>query len=164
MKRTAFLKNACTYGICGCMGLSFLNNSKIFAGSKESNGKDETDWCIDFMQTRFHDLINILNNDLDKETLVPILKQLGTKCGEGFAKNFKNNPQGFFTFIKERWAESVNYDEGKGIIRVNEKVRNSCKSFLQEFFGTLLNKKVKAVIDETVILGGERCCATISFS
>ncbi|MGA7721494.1 MAG: hypothetical protein WCA84_09990 [Ignavibacteriaceae bacterium] len=38
-----------------------------------------------------------------------------------------------------------------------------CKSFLQEFFGTLLNNKVKTVIDETVILGGERCCATISF-
>jgi len=35
-----------------------------------------------------------------------------------------------------------------------------CKSFMQELFGTLFEKKVKATIDESIILGGERCSAT----
>jgi predicted hydrocarbon binding protein len=161
------------------MGLSFLNSGEIFAGSKNSTSNEETDWRIDFMRNRFRDLINILNNDLDKESLIPILKQLGSKCGEGFAKDFKNNPQGFFTFIKERWAESVNYAEGKGIIRVNEKVRNSCNCpFVKDkdapdvlcncslgtqkkIYESLFGRQVEVKLEKSVLRGDERCSFTI---
>ncbi len=77
---------------------------------------DKPDWRIDFTQSRFKDLINTLNENLDKDTLIPILKQLGSKCGEGFANDYKNNLEGFFDFIKSLWDESVNYDKEKGII------------------------------------------------
>jgi predicted hydrocarbon binding protein len=161
------------------MGLSFLNNSEIFAGSKGSEGKEETDWRIDFMRTRFHDLINILNSGLDKEILIPMLHQLGSKCGEGFAKDFKNNPRGFFTFIKERWADTVDYDEGNGIIRVNEKVRNSCNCPLvkdkeapdilcncsigtqKKIYESLFGRQVNVKLEKSILRGDERCSFTI---
>jgi len=55
-----------------------------------------------------------------------VLEQLGAKCGEYFANKYKNDPEGFFAYIKSNWAESVDYDKGKGIVTVNEKVRDTC--------------------------------------
>lgn len=37
-----------------------------------------------------------------------------------------------------------------------------CKGFLKEFFGNLLKKNVDVTIGETVLRGGERCCAIIT--
>ena len=179
MKRNEFLKSTCTFGICGCMGLSFLNSGEIFAGSKSSNAADEPDWRIDFMRSRYHDLINILNNTLDRETFIPILHQLGSKCGEGFAKDFKNNPQGFFTFIKGKWVETVDYDEANGIIKVNEKVRNDCNCPLvkgkeapdvlcncsigtqKKIYESLFGRQVDVKLEKSILRGDERCSFTI---
>jgi hypothetical protein len=101
MNRTEFLKSACTQGLCGCLGISGLLNDGMHVNPDNSQNDDQPDWRIDFMQNRFKDLITILVDTLDKDTLIPILNQLGGKCGEGFAKDLKNNPEGFFNFIKQ---------------------------------------------------------------
>jgi hypothetical protein len=178
MKRTEFLKSACTYGLCGCMGVSFLTGSKLFAADK-ANGDNEPDWRISFMQTRFHDLITILNDNLDKETLIPMLKQLGSKCGDTFANDYKNNPEGFFNFIKGMWADSVDYDSEKGIIKVKEKVRDSCNCPMvkekeapgilcncslgtqKRIYESLFNRKVNVTLESSILRGDERCSFTI---
>jgi predicted hydrocarbon binding protein len=179
MERKEFLKNACKYGFCGCIGMSFLNGSDILANSKSTHSDDKPDWRIDFMQSRYRDLINILNDTLDIDTFIPILKQLGSKCGEGFANQYKNNPDGFFTFIKSLWADSVEFDKEKGIIRVNEKIRDTCNCpFVREkdapailcncslgtqkkIYESLYGRPVNVTLEKSVLRGDERCSFTI---
>ena len=179
MKRNEFLKSACTSGLCGCVGLSFLTGNKIFADSASIKGDDKQDWRIDFMQNRYKDLITILNNNLDDEKFITILKQLGSKCGDEFANRFKNDPDGFFNFIKGLWADTVDYDKEKGIITVNEKVRNTCNCpFIRgkeapailcncslgtqkRIYESLFGRPVKVTLNKSVLRGDERCSFTI---
>ena len=179
MKRNEFLKSACTSGFCGCVGLSFLTGSTIFADSTNVKDDGKQDWRIDFMQSRYKDLITILNNNLDNDTFIAILKQLGSKCGDDFANRYKNNPEGFFKFIKSLWADTVDYDEAKGIIKVNEKIRNTCNCpFIREkeapailcncslgtqkrIYESLFGRKVNVTLDKSVLRGDERCSFTI---
>jgi hypothetical protein len=126
MNRNEFLKYACKYGLCGCVGMSFLTGNVTLANAENSGDNDEPDWRIDFMQSRFKNLIDILDDSLDDDTLIPVLNQLGAKCGDDFAIRYKENPQGFFDFMKSLWADTVDYDEKQGIIKVNEKVRETC--------------------------------------
>ena len=179
MERKKFLKNACSYGFCGCVGLAFLNNSPLMANSKSKSGKDDPDWRIDFMQSRYRDLIYILNDTLDNETLIKILNQLGAKCGEDFANKYKNDPDGFFAFIKSLWAESVEYDKEKGTIKVNELVRNDCNCpFIpkkdapgilcncslgtqKKIYESLFGRPVQVSLNKSVLRGEERCSFTI---
>jgi hypothetical protein len=105
------------------MGTSFLIDSTILTNSNSTYGDNKPDWRIDFMQSRYKDLITILNDNVDKNTLIAILKQLGSRCGDEFANRYKNNPEGFFEFIKSLWTDTVDYDKEKDIIRVNEKIK-----------------------------------------
>jgi predicted hydrocarbon binding protein len=179
MKRKEFLSNACALGLCGCFGTSFLTSNKILANSKNAKGDNEPDWRIDFMQSRFKDLIYILNDDVDKDTLIGVLNKLGSKCGDYFAEKYKNNPDGFFEFIKNNWAESVDYDKEKGIIKVNEKLRTNCNCpFIKEkdapsvlcncsmgtqkrIYESLFDRKVTVTLEKSILRGDERCSFTI---
>ena len=179
MKRKEFLSNACTFGLCGCVGISFLSAGSLPAASEITRDNDKPDWRIDFMQSRFAALINILNDSLDEDTLIPILNQLGSKCGEDFANQYKNKPEGFFNFIKSLWADSVDYDKEKGIIRVNEKIRETCNCpFIKEkeapavlcncslgtqkrIYESLFDRQVNVTLEKSVLKGDERCSFTI---
>ena len=171
MKRKEFFKNACAYGLCGCFGVSLLT------GEETTNDKTDAvlDWRIDFMQSRFRDLLYILDESLDQETLVPILNRLGSKCGDDFAKKYKNNPEGFFKFIKSLWADTVDYDKDKGIIIVNENIRETCNCpYIKEkdapkilcecslgtqkrIYESLFGRPVQVTLEKSVLHGDERC-------
>jgi predicted ArsR family transcriptional regulator len=179
MDRTEFLKTACAYGLCGCMGISFLTGSKVFANSNSTQSDNQPDWRIDFMQNRYHDLLTILVDTLDKATLIPILNQLGSKCGDGFAQEYKNNPEGFFNLIKGQWADTVEYDRDKGIIKVNEKIRESCNCPMvkekqapdilcncslgtqKRIYESLFGREVNVKLEKSILRGDERCSFTI---
>jgi predicted hydrocarbon binding protein len=179
MERKEFLKNACTYGICGCVGLSFLTGSSVSANTENLQSDDQPDWRIDFMQSRFRDLITILNSNLDEETLIPILNKLGAKCGNDFAEKYKNDPEGFFTFIKGLWADTVDFDKEKGMITVNERIRESCNCPLvkekeapailcncslgtqKRIYESLFGRPVKVTLNKSVLKGDDKCSFTI---
>jgi predicted hydrocarbon binding protein len=179
MERKDFLKSACTYGLCGCVGMSFLAGNTVLANSKSAQNEETPDWRIDFMQNRYRDLIFILNDTLDKETLIKVLNRLGAKCGEDFANKFKNDPDEFFTFIKSLWADTVEYDKEKGIIKVNEKIRDTCNcpfirakdapSILcncslgtqKKIYESLFGRPVTVTLNKSVLRGDERCSFTI---
>ena len=179
MKRKEFISNACTVGLCGCFGISLLTDGNLLADSKTTEDDDKPDWRIDFMQSRFNALINILKESLDEDTLVSILKQLGSKCGEDFANKYKNNPEGFFNFIKSLWADTVDYDKEKGIIIVNEKIRETCNCpFIKgkeapdilcncslgtqkRIYESLFDRKVNVALEKSVLRGDERCSFSI---
>ena len=131
------------------------------------------------MQNRYRDLINILNDTLDKETLVVVLEKLGSKCGDDLAQKYKNDPEGFFNFIKSLWADTVDYDKEKGIIRVNERVRNTCNcpfvkgkdapeilcncslGTQKRIYESLFGRPVHVTLNKSVLRGDERCSFTI---
>jgi hypothetical protein len=179
MKRNEFLKSACSYGLCGCFGLSVLNGNIAVAGSTSSKSDNQPDWRIDFMQARYKNLIDILNSSLDKETLIPILNQLGSKCGDDFANRYKGNPDGFFEFIKSMWAESVEIDKENGVIRVNEKIRDTCNcpfvkgkdapdvlcncslGTQKRIYESLYGRPVNVTLEKSILRGDERCSFTI---
>jgi predicted hydrocarbon binding protein len=179
LERKDFLKNACTFGLCGCIGMSFLNGSELLANSENQSNEEQADWRIDFMQSRYRDLIYILSNSLDQETFIPILKQLGAKCGEDFANRYKNDPDGFFAFIKSLWADTVDFDKEKGIIKVNEKTRDTCNCPLirgkdapeilcncslgtqKKIYESLFNRPVTVKLEKSVLRGDDRCSFTI---
>ncbi len=88
-----------------------------------------------------------------------------------FAEKYKNNPEGFFNFIKSLWADTVDYDKNKGIIKVNEKIRNTCNCpFIREkeapgilcecslgtqkrIYECLFDKKVNVTLEKSVLRG-----------
>jgi hypothetical protein len=162
--------------------MSFLTGSDILANSKSTKVDDKPDWRIEFMQSRFRDLIYILNSSLESEILIPVLKQLGSKCGEGFANQYKNNPEGFFNFIKSLWAETVEFDKEKGIIKVNEKIRDTCNCPLvrkkeapgilcncsigtqEKIYESLYGRPVKVTLEKSVLRDDERCSFTIQLT
>ncbi len=179
MERKDFLKSACTYGLCGCVGMSFLTGNTVLANSKSNQNDEKSDWRIDFMQNRYRDLIYILDETIDDETFIKVLNKLGAKCGEDFANKYKNDPDGFFTFIKSLWADSVEYDKAKGIIKVNEKIRDTCNcpfirakdapSILcncslgtqKKIYESLFDRPVSVTLNKSVLRGDERCSFTI---
>lgn len=159
--------------------MSFLTGSPLLANSKSAQSEEKQDWRIDFMQNRYRDLIYILNDAIDKETFIKVLNQLGAKCGEEFANKYKNDPEGFFAFIKSLWADTVDYDKEKGIIKVNEKIRDTCNcpfvkakdapSVLcncslgtqKKIYESLFNRPVSVTLEKSVLRGDERCSFTI---
>ena len=179
MERKEFIKSACKYGIYGCFGMSVLKGGSVLASYNNSQKEENENWRIDFMQDRFRDLIYLLDESVEKEDLIKVLNQLGAKCGEDFAIKYKNDPEGFFAFIKSLWAESVEYDKEKGIIKVNEKVRNTCNCpFIREkdapsilcncslgtqkkIYESLFNRPVNVTLEKSVLKGDERCSFTI---
>lgn len=179
MKRKEFLTSACKFGLCGCFGMSVLSGSEFLAESKNTDEEDKPDWRIDFMQNRFRDLMYILNDTLDKDTFITVLHQLGSKCGNDFAEKYKNNPEGFFNFIKSLWADTVEYDKGRDLITVNEKIRTSCNCpFVREkdapeilcncslgtqkrIYESLYGREVNVTLEKSVLRGDERCSFTI---
>jgi predicted hydrocarbon binding protein len=116
---------------------------------------------------------------LDKDTFIAVLKKLGAKCGDDFANKYKNDPEGFFTFIKSLWADSVDYDKEKGIIKVNERIRETCNCpFIRgkdapailcncslgtqkRIYESLFNRPVNIILEKSVLRGDERCSFTI---
>jgi hypothetical protein len=179
VKRDEFLRNACLYGVCGCFGASLLTSQTLLADSSEARDDDTQDWRIDFMQKRYRELLRLLQERLDTETLIGVLNELGKKCGDDFAVRFKNDPEGFFTFIKSMWADTVEHDIEKGTITVNEKVRNTCNcpfvkgkeapailcncslGTQQRIYESLFGREVKVTLNKSVLHGDERCSFTI---
>jgi len=170
MDRKNFLKSACGLGICSCIGVGLLSSNKVLASENS-----ETDWKEKFVKYRFAKLIGILDLTLDEETKNQILESLGKECAkEGVAENYKNNVDGFFNEIHNRWGENATFDRKKGLIRIETPERDCVcplvdskiisKSVCQcsvgwqtQTYTTILGQKVKAKCVESVVGGSKKC-------
>jgi predicted hydrocarbon binding protein len=170
MDRKSFMKNVCGLGICSCVGSGLLSISKASASEN-----DYTDWKENFIKYRFAKLIDILDSTLDENTKNNIIESLGKECSkDGFAVNYKNNPDGFFNEIHNRWGENASYDKEKGLIRIETPERDCVCPFIDskkisksicqcsvgwqtQTYTTILGKEVKAQCVESVIRGSKKC-------
>ena len=183
MKRDEFIKKCTACGAFSLIALTIPENLLI-ANPLYANEKLSTEINRD----QILKFISYLDCEMDESVRQKIFCKLGYECfyctnADNWIKNM--NLSSLIETINNgkssRW-EKIEYNPEQSVLKITgrkapcsctfaqeqQKPKSLCnycrKSFFQEFFGTLLNKNVKAVIDETVILGGERCCATIFIS
>ncbi len=181
MKRKEFISSACKLGICSCVPISLIPGSSIFPKSNENTENDET-WKIGFMQKRFAKLIENLDS-LDDDKKLEIIESIGRACAKeniDFIKAYKGDPEGSLKEITGKWAESTEYNKEKKFIRIVGKKKDSCgcpfvynsltpkefcycaNGYFKEAYETILGNPVEVKIEESVLMGGERCTHLIN--
>ena len=142
------------------------------------------------LRERMVSMMQLMQNDGNSSDVNNILENMGRKCCDKYkmsdsAKKHRGNPQYFLDNITKFtiWDESADYDFKNGIIKIVGIKRKACvcpfarliKShvvicdtccvgFQKELFETLLNKSVRVCVDESLLMGNNRCSFTIRFT
>jgi hypothetical protein len=184
MKRKEFLNKCST---CGALSLIGLFNLDKANAQKNSIKKDDTD-VEPMNKNQVRQLLKFIDYSINESDKEKIFYKLGIEClySRNYDKwviSFRDNQEEFFNRVKRgksRYWEKLEYDKDKSVITlVGRKFQTCvceygqceeppkslcnycCKRFQEEMFGLLLEKKVNVRIDESIILGGERCSTTI---
>ena len=107
---------------------------------------------------------------------IALLEQMGRNCAGslGWAKQYRDNPDAYFAFMKQKLGEVIEYDRDKGVITVTTPERDcvcllanskitppiycACSIGWQKYtYETILGKKVEVDIKEAVLRGSKRC-------
>jgi hypothetical protein len=181
MKREEFVKKSTT---CGLLSLLYLALPEKQLGSQaiKTNNKNMVNNANREQITK---LLGFIDSELDEPIKQKVFGKLGYECFYCMKAVTWIKSMNLTSLIEtvnngnsSRW-ERIEYIPEKGVLKVigrkapctcaysqEQKPPKSlcnycCKSFMREFFGTLFEKKITVIIDESVILGGERCSATI---
>ena len=180
MDRKTFFKEACKMGLCTCTGLALLFNDSKAEEAEEKKPEEPSPQQkqITTMQTRFANLISIMDEKMADEDKEALLIALGNACADqsvGYYSAFAGDPEGFVAKVQESWAESAEYNKEEKTVVVRGKKQDKCgcamvdndqtpKSFcncsrgwMETAFGVVMGTPVKATIQESVLQGGERC-------
>jgi hypothetical protein len=184
MKRKDFLNKCASCGALSLLGLFYTG--KVNAG--EINIKKEDDDGEPMNKTQIRQLLRFIDASVDEPDKKNIFSRLGYEClysrnYDKWINSFKENTDEFFNRVQRgesKYWEQLEYDKEKSVITlVGRKFQTCacdygkcdqppkslcnycCKNFQQEMFGLLLGKPVEVRIDESVILGGERCSTTM---
>jgi hypothetical protein len=188
MKRKEFL-GGCS--ACGALGLfKFLNLDEAGALKSSGMIQDDknSDDIIPVNRDQIIELLKYIDTSVSESQKKKIFSRLGYGClySRGLDKwvnSFKENQDEFFDRVQRdesQYWEKLEYDKEKSVITlIGRKVKTCacdysksdpppkslctycCKSFQEEMFGLLLGRKCKVRIDESFLLGGERCSTTI---
>jgi hypothetical protein len=184
MKRKDFINKGCTCGAMSIIGL--FNIDRIYA-QENSTKKDNTDG-EPIYKNQVRQLLKFIDSSVKKSDKKRIFSELGIECFynrslDKWVVSFKDNQEEFFNRVnrgESKYWEKLEYDKEKSVITLVGRIVQSCacefgqcdqppkslcnyccKRFQEEIFCLLLEKKVNVRIDESVILGGERCSTTI---
>ncbi|MGA3286241.1 MAG: hypothetical protein ABSD46_02315 [Bacteroidota bacterium] len=181
MERKEFIQKCSACGVLSLLSLSLPDKQLHAQVSKTNNNKS----VRDAHREQITKLLSFVDGDMDESIKQKVFGKLGYECFycTNAVKWIKSMTlTGLIEFVNNgnssRW-EKIQYDSEKSVLKVigrklpcdcayaqGQQPQKSlcnycCKSFMQEFFGTLFKEKVKVIIDETIILGGERCSETI---
>jgi hypothetical protein len=173
VNRKEFLKN-CAGGLCACAAVSLVSTASLSAAE---TSKTE-DWRLPFVKKRYGKLIEILSSRMDEETMNETLLGVGTFCSslsDDWIIKHRGDFDGFCKAIEQGISgDHVAYDRDKGIITMTSPDRTECfcpligastpkvvcncsLGWQQHTWETLLQKKVKVELKESVLRGGKRC-------
>jgi hypothetical protein len=175
MNRKEFLKT-CACGLCSCAAVGLLTPDS--ATGAETKAPD--DWRLRFVKERYAKLLHILAGRMDEKGLNETLFALGTACsslGDEFLKKHRGDLEGFRQAVKQGVSgDNITYDWDKGVITMASEERADCfcpfisrfshtpqvacncsLGWQQHTWETLLQKKVKVELKESVLRGGKRC-------
>lgn len=149
-----------------------------------AEAKAPEDWRFRFVKERYAKLLEILSSRMDEKALNGTLFELGTYCsglGDETLKKFRGDLEGYRKLVKQGVSgDNITYDWDKGVItmasdertdcfcplisRFNHTPKTACNCSLgwqQHTWETLLQKKVKVELKESVLRGGKRCAFQI---
>ena len=184
MKRKDFLNKCASCGALSLLALFYPG--KVNAG--EANIMNEDTDGEPMNKTQIRQLLKFIDKSVSEPHKGNIFSKLGYEClysrnYDKWIAGFNDNKDEFFNRVQRgesKYWEKLEYDKEKAVITlVGRKFQTCacdygkcdeppkslcnycCKNFQQEMFGLLLDKTVEVRIDESVILGGERCSTTI---
>ncbi|HPJ03775.1 MAG TPA: hypothetical protein PKU80_13180 [Candidatus Limiplasma sp.] len=133
-------------------------------------------WWLEHSRRQTALLWELLPEYLDEKAQSEILNRLGRSCAQsiGWAKNYIDNPEGFFAMMLERCGEVITYDRETHVITVTTRERDcdcllvnsgniapvycNCSIGWQQYtYETILGKHVHVTVEEAVIRGDRRC-------
>jgi hypothetical protein len=179
MNRKAFLKK-CACGLCACATADALKPALAAAEAKPPEARHPEDWRLSFVQQRYAKLLGILSNRMDEQTLNATLFELGSYCSglyDDTHKKFRGDFEGFRKAVKQSTSgDNITCDWGKGIITMasgertdcfcplNSRFQNTPKvvcncslGWQQHTWETVLQRKVRVELKESVLRGDKRC-------
>jgi hypothetical protein len=171
MNRRECLKT-CTCGLCSYAAIGLIASTS--AVGEET--KPQEDWRFQFVKQRYAKLLTILAGRMDEKAVSEILEQQGRYCASQsvLIKKYKGDIDGFLE-QKKKSGETITYDRAKGVITIAGPERSDCFCPLVDCrntpkihcncslgwnayaFETMLGKKVKVELKESVLRGGKRC-------
>ena len=184
MKRKEFIKKSGTCGALSILGLIHLNKGY----TQENTNVQEDTYSEPMNKNQVRQLLRFIDSSVNEQDKERIFNKLGTEClySRNYDKwviGFRENPDEFFNRVQRgesKFWEKLEYDKEKSVITLTGRkfqtcgceygqcdqppeslCRYCCKRFQEEMFGLLLEKKVSVRIDESILLGVERCSTTI---
>lgn len=174
MNRKQFLKTcACSLGSCAAIGA-------LPTTATAAENPPPEDWRLPFIRKRYARLLEALAGKAGDEALSEALQQVGYFCADGYpmVQRHKGNIDGFIR-ESEQANDKITYDRERGVITVVGAERSECGCpFMQKgltpgiacdctvgwnryAYETLLGRKVRVELKETVLRGGKRCVVEI---
>jgi predicted ArsR family transcriptional regulator len=174
MNRKQFLKD-CACGVCGCVAAGEI----VSQGSPAAQAAPAEDWRLRFVRRRYAKLIEVLSSRVDEQTLDATLHDLGSYCSTTDEKveTYRGDFEGYREHLRQTASgDAVRFDRKEGIITVTSPERADCFCPLislqdktptvvcncslgwhQRTWQTVLGKRVRVELKESVLRGGRRC-------
>ena len=173
MDRKEFLRT-CAGGLCACA------TACVAAPAAIAETTPAEDWRVPFVKERYAKLLNVLLDKMGEENLTAALHDVGGYCASTFGdalKKYRGDVEGFAEFIKNDGSGDLPiYDRERNVIVATSKERTDCicpligiaaktpkvvcncsMGWHQYAWETLLQKKVRVELKESVLRGGKRC-------
>ena len=174
MDRKQFLKG-CACGVCGCVATGAIAPADLLAADAPAAG----DWRLGFVKRRYAKLIEVLSARMDERALSETLHDLGSYCSgsDPRLEKYRGDFDGYEEHLaKTASGDTVTFDREKGVITVVSPEREDCFCPLislqagtpkevcdcslgwhEHTWQTVLGKKVRVELTESVLRGGKRC-------
>jgi len=171
------------------MGFSLLTNDKLSAAVIQNTQADKKTPLVPVDTRQIQNILSYIDSSVDESVKKSIFEKLGAEhlADEGFKNWINNNKKdlkGFFDRInsdKDTYWEKIEYDPEASAIKITGKpvdrcacpyaqaenpplslCNHCCVGFQKAIFEMLLEKPViKVQIDESYLLGGNRCSSTM---
>ena len=180
MNRKEFLRN-CACGVCSCAAVGMI--TPVSSVAEEATPAE--DWRLPFVKSRYAKLVEILSGKLSDEELSQTLQELGAYCagtGKDFYEKYRGNIDAYVSEFKQMTGDDIDYDREKGLITITGAERNECfcplvdkaltpkkacdcsQGWQETIYETILEKKVRAELKESILYGNKRCVFQIHIS
>lgn len=184
MKRREFIKQCNQCAAASLLGLA-VGKNELLAEEKEIK---DNPLAQEMNQKQVISLLKFIESDFPGEDVQKLYDKLAYECFstrnlEGWVKSFYGNIDEFFDRVNRggsKYWKVLEYDKDTSRITLKSRefvscicafaqcenppkslCKICCKKFQEIIFSTLLQKRVDVRIDESILLGGERCCTTI---
>ena len=174
MDRKDFFRT-CAAGLCACAGASLIPASSLSAAEPAH----PEDWRLRFVQQRYAGLLQILSHRLDEKSMKEVLHDMGAFCAGCWdvIARYRGDFDGFAKTMKQSLsADDAVWDREKGVITMSSPERSDCfcplnsvhaktpqvvcncsLGWQQQAWETVLQRKVRVELKESVLRGGKRC-------